>query len=52
MSMQNEKLQIENVLSSRGRVKIIKILAKEEELNISEIAKRAEILIIALLYNI
>lgn len=41
MNIQSEKLQIENILSSRGRVKIIKILTKEEELNISEIAKRA-----------
>jgi DNA-binding transcriptional ArsR family regulator len=34
---------IENVLSSKGRVRILKILAKLGELNISEIAKKAEL---------
>ena len=34
---------IEDVLSSRGRIKIIKILAKEIELNISEIARRSQL---------
>jgi len=43
MTAQNEKLQIENILSSRGRVKIIKLLAKEEELNISEIVKKVRL---------
>ncbi|MEX2703521.1 MAG: ArsR/SmtB family transcription factor [Candidatus Baldrarchaeia archaeon] len=43
MNTQSEKLQIENILSSRGRVKIIKVLAKEEELNISEIVKRVRL---------
>jgi DNA-binding transcriptional ArsR family regulator len=34
---------IEDVLSSRGRIKIIKILAQEIELNISEIARRSQL---------
>jgi len=34
-------MAIEEVLSSKGRVKILKILADIGELNISEIAKRA-----------
>ncbi|MEM1657749.1 MAG: metalloregulator ArsR/SmtB family transcription factor [Candidatus Jordarchaeales archaeon] len=32
---------IEEVLSSRGRVRVLRILAEAEELNISEIARRA-----------
>jgi predicted transcriptional regulator len=32
---------IEDVFSSKGRVKILKILTKMNELNISEIARRA-----------
>ncbi|MHA1321915.1 MAG: ArsR/SmtB family transcription factor [Candidatus Helarchaeota archaeon] len=42
-SDQNEKLAIEDVFQSKGRIKILKILAKEGELNISEIARRAHI---------
>ena len=38
-----EKLAIEDVFQSKGRIKILKILAKEGELNISEIARRAHI---------
>jgi len=34
-------MAIEEVLSSKGRVKILKILANIGELNISEIARRA-----------
>ena len=34
-------MAIEEVFSSKGRVKILKILAKIGELNISEIARRA-----------
>lgn len=34
---------VEEVLSSKGRVKILKILALKGELNISEIARRAEL---------
>ena len=34
-------MAIENVLSSKGRVKILRILAEITELNISEIARRA-----------
>lgn len=34
-------LSIEDVFSSRGRVKILRILAEIGELNISEIARRA-----------
>ena len=36
-------MSIENVLSSKGRVKILKILAEIGELNISEIARRAKL---------
>jgi len=36
-------MAIENVLSSKGRVKILKILAEIGELNISEIARRAKL---------
>ena len=38
-----KKVNIEDILSSKGRVKIIKILAEKGELNISEIAKIARI---------
>jgi len=38
-----DKLLLEDVFQSKGRIKILKILAKEGELNISEIAKRAHI---------
>ncbi len=34
-------MQIENVFSSKGRVRILRILAEIGELNISEIARRA-----------
>jgi DNA-binding transcriptional ArsR family regulator len=34
-------MAIEDVLSSKGRVKILRILAEIRELNISEIARRA-----------
>ena len=34
-------MAIEEVLSSRGRIRILKVLARERELNISEIARRA-----------
>lgn len=36
-----KKLALEDVFQSKGRIKILKILAKEGELNISEIARRA-----------
>ncbi|NHI92778.1 MAG: ArsR family transcriptional regulator [Candidatus Lokiarchaeota archaeon] len=38
-----KKINIEDILSSKGRVKIIKILAEKGELNISQIAKIARI---------
>lgn len=41
--IQDKKINIEDILSSKGRVKIIKILAERGELNISEIAKIARI---------
>ena len=41
--MHENKVNIEDILSSKGRVKIIKILAEKGELNISEIAKIARI---------
>ncbi|MHA1298149.1 MAG: ArsR/SmtB family transcription factor [Candidatus Helarchaeota archaeon] len=34
---------IENIFSSKGRIKVLMILAKEGELNISEIARRANL---------
>jgi len=34
---------LEDVLSSKGRIKIIKVLAKEIELNISEIARQSQL---------
>lgn len=37
------RIPIEELLSSKGRVKIIKILAMAGELNISEIARRAKL---------
>jgi DNA-binding transcriptional ArsR family regulator len=33
-------LQLESVLSSYGRVKVLKLMIEEEELNISEVARR------------
>ena len=41
----NEKksIGIEDVLSSKGRVKIMQVLAKHNELNISEIARRSQL---------
>ncbi len=35
------KIQVEEILSSRGRVKILKLLALLGELNISELARKA-----------
>ena len=37
------ELGIEDVLSSRGRVRILKLLAEAGELNISEIVRRSEL---------
>lgn len=34
-------MEVEEVFSSKGRVKILKLLAKRSELNISEITRRA-----------
>jgi len=36
-------LEVEEVFSSKGRVKILKLLAKKSELNISEITRRASL---------
>lgn len=36
-----EILEIEDILSSRGRVRILKILSELEETNITQISKRA-----------
>jgi len=41
--IEEQRIRIEDILSSKGRVKIIKILAEKGELNISEIAKIARI---------
>ena len=41
--MRAERMTVEQVLSSKGRIKILKILAEAGELNISEIAKRAKL---------
>ncbi|MHA1312065.1 MAG: ArsR/SmtB family transcription factor [Candidatus Helarchaeota archaeon] len=38
-----ESIQIEDIFSSKGRIKIIKLLAKENELNISEIIRRTRL---------
>nr|MDO8080629.1 winged helix-turn-helix domain-containing protein [Candidatus Freyarchaeota archaeon] len=38
-----EENSLEKIFSSKGRIKIVKVLAKEGELNISEIAKRAKL---------
>ncbi|MBS7249926.1 MAG: winged helix-turn-helix transcriptional regulator [Candidatus Freyarchaeota archaeon] len=38
-----EENSLEQIFSSKGRIKIVKVLAREEELNISEIAKRANL---------
>ncbi|MFX1293341.1 MAG: ArsR/SmtB family transcription factor [Promethearchaeota archaeon] len=38
-----ENLDISDIFKSKGRVKILKILALEGELNISEIARRAKL---------
>lgn len=38
-----EENSLEKIFSSKGRIKIVKILAQEGELNISEIAKRAKL---------
>jgi len=36
-------MPVEDVLSSRGRIRLLKILCEKGELNISELAKRAEL---------
>lgn len=36
-----EVFEIEDILSSRGRIKILKILSELEEINITQISKRA-----------
>ena len=36
-------MEVEEVFSSKGRVKILKLLAKKSELNISEITRRASL---------
>lgn len=36
-------MKVEDVFSSRGRVRILRILSEIEELNISEIARRAKL---------
>ena len=38
-----DSIPIEEVFSSRGRVKIIRVLVKRNELNISEIARQANL---------
>jgi predicted transcriptional regulator len=38
-----KKMSVETVFASKGRVKILKILADIGELNISEIARRAKL---------
>ena len=42
-NLQKKKRAIEDVLSSRGRVRILKLLAKCNELNISAIAKETNL---------
>ncbi|MBS7246954.1 MAG: winged helix-turn-helix domain-containing protein [Candidatus Jordarchaeales archaeon] len=39
----SETCMLEDVFSSKGRVRVIRVLAKAEELNISEIARRANL---------
>jgi len=39
----SETCTLEDVFSSRGRVRIVRVLVKAEELNISEIARRANL---------
>jgi len=36
-------MPVEDILSSRGRIRLLKILCEKGELNISELAKRAEL---------
>jgi predicted transcriptional regulator len=43
MKEANQNYLIEDLLGSRARVKILKILANEDELNISSIIKRAHL---------
>ncbi len=38
-----EEDSLEKIFSSKGRIKIVKVLVEEGELNISEIAKRANL---------
>lgn len=45
-------VSIEKIFSSRGRVKIIKILVEEGELNISEIGRRARLNHITTLHHL
>jgi len=40
---EEQSIPIEKVLQSKGRVKILKIIAEEGELNISEIGRRARL---------
>ncbi|MHA1269501.1 MAG: ArsR/SmtB family transcription factor [Candidatus Helarchaeota archaeon] len=37
------EIHIEDIFSSKGRIRIIKLLAKENELNISEIIRRTRL---------
>ena len=39
----SSKIAIEDLLSSRGRIKILKELAKSTELNISELCRRVDL---------
>ena len=39
----HENIPLEEVFSSKGRVKMIRVLAKHNELNISEIARQANL---------
>ncbi|RLF23473.1 MAG: ArsR family transcriptional regulator [Thermoprotei archaeon] len=43
MRQEDKALPVEEVLSSKGRIRILRILAEKGELNISEIARRAEL---------
>ncbi len=42
-SEEQSRIPIEELFSSRGRVKIIKFLAKAEEVNISELCRRVKL---------
>ncbi|MHA1650971.1 MAG: ArsR/SmtB family transcription factor [Candidatus Helarchaeota archaeon] len=43
VEQQKEEFVLEDIFQSKGRIKILKILAIEGELNISEIARRANL---------